>query len=495
MIDEAYGNYCDGKSVTLSSGGTTQTISLASFDAKVNAYSTAQTIIDDTPKGNWFSKVFYITQRQFKAKNYPLVIDYNNDALTKEVDDFAQSVDMSLNAYAVDSENSTLIVNGDALGGGIDTEATVQNIIASIGLAKVENASAVTSNTKTPAEKAAYIRDKLPTDPVDASAVSENGQVVIVPEKDGIDFDQTALETAIAKGGTVTVPITIKAPNITESKLEEVLFRDTLSEYTTSYAMDGSRSNNIAVAAGKINGNILLPGDTFSFNSTVGERTFASGFAIAHVYSAGQIIDGVGGGICQVSTTLYNAVLYADLDVVERHNHSFTVGYVPLGQDATVSYNGPDFKFKNSTNYPIKIVASTSGTGKINIKLLGTNEDPTKQIEIVNVKTATNPFNVVEKPNPDPNSTKAVTQQNGMTGYTVESTKIIKRDGKEVNRVSLGKSVYSSLDKIVLVPQKTEAPVDNAPAVGPMTQVPIVENPPADNSGEQPINPGGTFEN
>lgn len=112
-----------------------------------------------------------------------------------------------------------------------------------------------------------------------------------------------------------------------------------------------------------------MPGQSFSYNQTVGKRTIAAGFKVAGVYANGEVTEGVGGGICQVSSTLYNSVLLSNLEVVERHNHSFNPGYVPAGQDATVSWGGPDFKFKNNRSYPVRIVASVSG-GTITVQIL-----------------------------------------------------------------------------------------------------------------------------
>ena len=132
-----------------------------------------------------------------------------------------------------------------------------------------------------------------------------------------------------------------------------------------------------------INEKVLAPGEVFSFNDTVGKRSTANGFYTAPEYANGQTVMGIGGGTCQVSSTLYNAVLYADLSIVYRLNHMFTVNYCPIGQDATVSDSGVDFKFANNTDYPIKISAVTSG-GKITVSILGTQRDVPHTVKIEN---------------------------------------------------------------------------------------------------------------
>ncbi|MGN0150490.1 MAG: VanW family protein, partial [Clostridia bacterium] len=166
--------------------------------------------------------------------------------------------------------------------------------------------------------------------------------------------------------------------------LNSKLFANTMASYSTSYGSStANRASNVARAASLINGKVLAPGEVFSFNSTVGKRTVANGFSTAPEYVNGKTVDGIGGGTCQVSSTLYNAVLYSDLDIVSRTNHMFTVSYVPNGQDATVADGGPDFKFKNNTDYPIKISAYTGG-GKITVSIIGTDWEPKREVKINN---------------------------------------------------------------------------------------------------------------
>ena len=132
------------------------------------------------------------------------------------------------------------------------------------------------------------------------------------------------------------------------------------------------RKNNVKLSGDKCNGVILLPGEEFSYNNVVGKRTKENGFGEAAAYLNGETVQEVGGGICQTSSTLYNAVLYANLKITERTNHTFVSGYVPIGRDATVSWGGPDFKFKNDQAYPIKIIASYENS-RLTTKILGTN--------------------------------------------------------------------------------------------------------------------------
>ena len=189
-------------------------------------------------------------------------------------------------------------------------------------------------------------------------------------------------------------------------------------------------------------------GEEFSFNGTVGKRTAANGFKTATVYSNGQVTTDYGGGICQVSSTLYNSVLRANLEITNRTNHTFTVGYVPIGLDATVSWGSPDFKFKNSRNYPIKIVATTANK-KLTISVYGLKEDVEYEVELISYKTGTVPYSTVYTTDSSLGKGKTKVVQSGSNGATSVAYKILKLNGKEVSRTLLSKDTYSPHNQII----------------------------------------------
>ena len=197
-------------------------------------------------------------------------------------------------------------------------------------------------------------------------------------DEDGIDFDisiDEAKKMLETDNETYTIPLKITKAKVKVKDLGDKLFKQTLSKYTTIYdAGNSNRAHNIALAASTINGTVLLPGESFSYNGTLGNTTKEKGYKEGGAYVGGKVVQAYGGGICQVSTTLYNAVLYANLEIVERHNHSYAVSYVPAGRDATVAYGGKDFKFKNNRNYPIKIVANAKN-GVVSISIAGVKEE------------------------------------------------------------------------------------------------------------------------
>ena len=194
----------------------------------------------------------------------------------------------------------------------------------------------------------------------------------------GVDFDVEAAKAAwdsAAVGDKVVIPLIITEPDITQEELNERLFSDVLAEKSTSfYGSSAARVNNIELACASIDGIVLNPGEEFSYNDALGERTVEAGYQAAGAYSGGEVVSEVGGGICQVSSTLYYCALYSNLEITARTCHYFPVGYVPLGLDATVSWGGPEFKFVNDRDYPIRISAETEGTNCI-IRIYGTDVD------------------------------------------------------------------------------------------------------------------------
>ncbi|MDO4989156.1 MAG: VanW family protein [Eubacteriales bacterium] len=217
----------------------------------------------------------------------------------------------------------------------------------------------------------------LSTEPADARFREDFS---IEPEVVGCSFgveQAAALWKQAAVGEQVVIPLTLRQPEVTAADLEKLLYRDVLGVQTTSYAWSSdSRINNINLAAGKLNGVILLPGDTFSYNETVGQRTAEAGFRYAKAYSDGEEVEALGGGICQVSSTLYCATMYAQLKTVSRTNHYFKVSYLDYGLDATVSWGQPDFKFRNSRDYPIMIQAYLNPDEQtLTVEIWGTDTD------------------------------------------------------------------------------------------------------------------------
>lgn len=182
----------------------------------------------------------------------------------------------------------------------------------------------------------------------------------------------------------------------------------------------------------------------------VGERTIASGYKEASIYTTKGIEYGVGGGICQVSSTLYNAVLKANLDIIERKSHRYSVPYVPLGYDATVSYGSIDFKFKNSRKYPIKLQAFAKN-GIVSISVIGMNENIEYDISFSSEQVYTIPFETKYIYDKSLSSGSQVIAQKGATGYKIDNYKIVKLDNSIISKTLISSDTYSPLTQIVRI--------------------------------------------
>lgn len=245
------------------------------------------------------------------------------------------------------------------------------------------------------------------------------------------------------------IPLKITIPNKTLESLSAKAFPDKLAEFITRYdASNKNRSINLALASDKINGTIVLPGEVFSYNKTVGERTIAKGYKEAAVYSGGKVIQGIGGGICQLSSTLYNTALYANLEITNRSNHRFLTSYVQEGRDATVSWGTIDFCFKNTRKYPIKIV-SIVNNGLVKVQIFGIKEENEYDVEIQTKVLETIPYKTNYINDNELKEGTEVIQQNGSDGAKSETYKILKLNGKIVSKTLLSTDTYSSLEKIV----------------------------------------------
>ena len=280
---------------------------------------------------------------------------------------------------------------------------------------------------------------------------------VVYPHVDGIDFAISIEEAQTLLNNSTenfTIPLKVLSPSVTTNQIGTEAFPNLLGSYSTTYSTrNTNRSTNIRLASEKVNGTVIMPGETFSYNTTVGKRTAAAGFKSAAVYSGGEVTTGIGGGICQVSSTLYNAVLLANLEIVERYNHGFNPGYVPAGRDATVSWGGPDFKFKNNRTYPVKLICSGSG-GTISFQVFGLKEETEYEVEIQSYITKYISYRTITKNDSTLAKGKTKVIQSGSSGCKSVAYRILKLNGEVVSKTLLSNDTYNPHNKIVAVGTK-----------------------------------------
>ena len=295
-----------------------------------------------------------------------------------------------------------------------------------------------------------------------ADAYYDKDKKEIVDEVEGYGFDLAAAKQKqdMAEEGTdLSITLSAVEPEVTRAKLEETLFHDVLGSSDTPYPYNPGRTTNLDLACKAIDGTILNPGDVFSFNDIVGERTAAKGYQAAIAFVNGTSTPEVGGGICQVASTIYHATLLADLNIVERLEHMYTVDYVPLGMDATIYWgSNVDFKFSNSTNNPIRIDAYLKN-GKVHIGLVGTKESEyTVKLDSKTIST-TQWKDVTQVDETKPADYKQVTVT-PYTGYkTVTYKQYIDADGNPVSdweKVQFPNSTYQKRDRVTVIGKQEE---------------------------------------
>ncbi len=353
----------------------------------------------------FMSKLKNFTAGLFSKNTLPPAVSYDEQALTGAISDLCSPYEKEPLGYTYRlGDGDSIIIAKPQQGIKVDMNTAVSSVLDQIYTfnfgdvtfeplitdAEPLDLDAFYNYITAPAVNASYAKD-------------ENNKVYVVPSKPQIVVSKADIEKAVNQPETeYSVPVQLIQPAADTAFLQSIMYEDTLGSYTTSYGgSSASRSNNISVSSNTISGLELLPGERFDFNKVVGERTPGRGYLPAPVYvvKGGETVSETdyGGGICQVSSTIYCAVRRAGLDVIERTSHSKGVSYVPQGMDATVSWGGPEFIFENSTEYPIRIFVSAGG-GTLTVSIVGSNVSlPDEKIDVVNdgnnvvaTKTVTN---------------------------------------------------------------------------------------------------------
>lgn len=344
-----------------------------------------------------------------------------------------------------------------------------------------------TYNYKVLDELIEKIKKDVNKEPVNATLNINGEKIKVVSEKKGEELQSDKLKSEILSkmnlksGQDIQIPMKVVNAKITSGQISSI--NSKISEFSTEYGSMSSdeRANNIMLATQSVNGKILMPGDTFSFNNVVGERTAQRGYEAAPVIIGDKVDSGLGGGICQVSTTLYNAVIRANIKSTERTHHTLPSHYVKLGMDATVDYGSLDYKFKNTLKYPIYIEGDASG-GMISFNIYSNKSlaNVITNIDSQVCKTVKPGIEYVDDPTLKKGETEVVTPSS--TGYEVKVTKITTQNGRTISQGLIADDYYEPVDAVIKRGTKEE---ENKPAVN---QSAVAANPPAANPG---ANPGG----
>lgn len=399
------------------------TISLEQISTEFDTKNAVNKAYNVGRQGNIFQNNFYVLSTMFGKVDIQPNVKLDKEQLSKNLDEMSAQLPDKVIESSYYIEGNNLIITPGKQGNVVDIEASIKII---------KNAIANLSNLDQPIELAVKpqepgkidiekIHTEIYKEPKDAYYTQNPFSVY--PSENGLDFKISMDEAKNILGDQTvseyTIPLKTLYPNVTTNMIGSEAFPDLLSSYSTNYSVAAKdRTTNLRLAANKINGTVLMPGETFSYNKVVGARTIAAGYKEAPIYVSGEVVDGLGGGICQITSTLYNAVILANLDIVERTNHQFVPSYVTASRDATVVYGSLDFKFKNNRNYPIKINCSVSG-GVANFKIFGLKQEDDYQVEISSYET-------------------------GRTATAIysEAYKILKKDGRVISKQLLSRDTY-----------------------------------------------------
>ncbi len=410
--------------ITVKHGDFETTISVSQINAKFDTKTAANSAFKVGRNGNFLENNFYALSAMFGTEiNIEPILKIDKNQLSKNLEDISAQLPDTVAESSYYIEGSNLIITSGKDGNVVDVEASIETIKTALSDFSA-NTAPVELVVKTQSPKDIdidAIYNEIKKDPKDAYYTKE--PFTIYPSENGIDFkisvDEAKAIVGAKNSNEYTIPLNIIRPNVTTNMIGTEAFPDLLSTFSTRYvASNRNRSTNLMLAGNKINGTVLMPGETFSYNKVVGARTIAAGYKEAPIYVNGKEVDGLGGGICQVTSTLYNAVVFANLQIVQRTNHQFIPSYVPASRDATVVYGLTDFQFKNNRNYPIKIVCSVAN-GVTNVQIFGMKQEDDCQVEISAYQT-------------------------GKTANAIyaEAYKILKRNGVVVGRELLSKDTY-----------------------------------------------------
>lgn len=407
---------------------------------------------------NFFNQV-YLVVGSFLGKKYDISEDVkiNEESLKEKVDNLISSTGTSaVNATAEVGEEEIIIVKGhdgirpkyEEIANEVIKQASTTasevdvDVVADIDRSVDVDIEALYNRVHVEKKNAEYT----------AGGVYSKEQI-------GVSFNQSEAYTqyrSLPPDGKMTIKLIREMPEITTENLAKILFADVLGTFKTEYnASNYNRSTNLSLAAKNINDKIFLPNEIFSYNKEVGERTAARGFKEAHVYSGGEVVDGLGGGICQISSSLYNAVLRADLEVIERKNHMFWPEYVSPSLDATVAWGSIDFKFKNNRKTPIKISASAQN-GVATVTIYGKKEANEPKISIEWKKLEEYEPTTITRNDDSLAPGTQVVAQSPVKGYKSEAYKIYldPLTGKETKREKISTDIYKATDKIIKIGAK-----------------------------------------
>ena len=440
------------------------------IEFKIDVAETVKRVMNYGRESNIFVNNLNIFMALFKDVNITPSFTYNNDKLSELV----KNIELTLkdrfvdDKYSVDEKTGTLVITRGKTGNTLDNNTEMEKIVELLnniytaGNFDESYSLKLDIISRKPNElDLQKVYQEVKRDAKDAYIDKSQSPVKLVEEVVGYDFSVEDLKKELDKeenkqdGKVINFKLTIIEPKVKLKDITYTLYNDKLAGYTTYFdPSQWARANNLEIALRYLNEKVVMPGETFSYNDAIGDTTAAKGYKPAATFKGGTVVNEMGGGICQTTSTLYNVALMANLEIVERHQHGLPVGYVPPSRDATVYSPTLDFKFKNNRNYPIKIVTSYSSSGSLNISIYGTKEETEYEVVLSHKYLGTIPFTTKYiYDNTLPEGTTQIVSA-GVNGYTSEGYITKKLNGVVVSSELLSKDTYKAQQQIVKVGTK-----------------------------------------
>jgi len=467
-------------------------LTLSSIDYTVNADASIEKVMVYGREGTIFTRVKAI----LSPNNCELVVSYDKELLKAQVLECYNTFYVEKEDPSFKIENDTLFADKGKDGMEFSAEDFLAFLEKRLMSAQADNIDITEHMIPVKPNKLTMeeLKTQVAVEPTDAQYITRpDGSIAIQEEKNGYSFNDGQLKALLESDSiTFSLPLTPIPPKIKSTDLPPASFTDVLGQATTSLnAGNVQRTKNVRLSANAVNGTVILPGEVFSFNKVVGQRSPEKGYVDAQIYTADGVVPGLAGGICQVSSTIYMATLYADLEVVERYNHTYTVSYTPYAQDATVVYGARDYRFKNNTDRPIKVMASQSGS-TITVRILGT-KTVNKTVTLKTTVLSTTAFSVREIMDPTmPAGKKSV--DNGSNGVVATLHKTVTVNGQSTTTL-VNKTVYSPLNKVIRTGTGgAAAPAEQEPNQNPTPEQPVTPEPPVQDPTPPPPAPEPTPE-
>ena len=442
--------------------GTEEIVTISSDEIafSIDEAETLKEVMGYGRSGNIFKDNFDI----LKALIKPVDIEANYKYDKEKLDGVIKNIDLTIkdravdDNYNIDEEHKKLVITRGKTGNAIDYDKEEDKILEnlkSLSDQKLNLDMIQRAPKKLDVQK---VYSEVKREAKDAYVDENEKPIKFVAEVVGLDFDAKELENILNKeenkeeGKVIEFELKVTEPNVKLADITSKYYNDKLSGKTTYFnAGQTARANNLKIALDYLNGKIIMPGETFSYNAVIGDTTAAKGYMAAATFKGGTVVNEMGGGICQTTSTLYDAVLMANLEIVERHNHGLPVGYIQPSLDATVYSPVLDFKFKNTRNYPVKIVTSFSYGGSMNVSIYGTKEDNEYDITLSSATISTIPYTTKYVYDSSLPNGAQVIDVNGVNGYVSEGYITKMQNGQVISSSLLSRDTYNAQQQVVRV--------------------------------------------